>query len=178
MAEWLTFKGYFVRTSVAVGPRDRGGFEGELDVIALNPGTSHLLHVECSLDGWSWQERERKFSTKFQCGRRHVPGLFKGFTLPTQPDQAVVLMFAGTDRRKIGDGRRVRATELVAEIINDLSGTTLRSGIVPDVFPLVRTIQLAAAGIRDKSVGNFRLVPDTAVTFPPSEYHSCPSGVP
>jgi hypothetical protein len=45
VSEWLQYNGYFVRVSVQVGARARGGFEGELDVVALNPVTQHLLHV-------------------------------------------------------------------------------------------------------------------------------------
>ena len=35
-AEWLEFNGYFVRKSVLVGRRDKGGWEGELDVVAVH----------------------------------------------------------------------------------------------------------------------------------------------
>ncbi len=61
VSEWLQYNGYFVRVSVQVGARARGGFEGELDVVALNPVTQHLLHVECSLDALSAEKREERF---------------------------------------------------------------------------------------------------------------------
>ncbi len=35
VAEWLQFNGYYVRVSVQVGPRPKGGFEGELDVVGI-----------------------------------------------------------------------------------------------------------------------------------------------
>lgn len=43
-AEWLEFNGYFVRKSDPVGKRDQGGWEGELDVVAVHPaGCSQQL---------------------------------------------------------------------------------------------------------------------------------------
>ncbi len=60
VSEWLQYKGYFVRVSVPVGPRPKGGFEGELDVVALNFPHKHLVHVECSLDANSWEQRKAK----------------------------------------------------------------------------------------------------------------------
>jgi hypothetical protein len=53
VGEWLQYRGYFVRMSVQVGPRLKGGFEGELDVIGLHFADQHLVHVECSLDAES-----------------------------------------------------------------------------------------------------------------------------
>ena len=72
VSEWLSYSGYFVRTSVRVGPRARGGFEGELDVVGLHPGRRHLLHVECSSDADSWAERETKFRKKLALGQKYV----------------------------------------------------------------------------------------------------------
>jgi len=42
VAEWLQYKEYFVRVSVPVGPRSQGGFEGELDVVGINPSDDIL----------------------------------------------------------------------------------------------------------------------------------------
>ena len=75
-AEWLEYRGYFVRQSVLVGKREKGGFEGELDIVALNPVTLHLLHVECSMDPDPWEKREHRYTAKFERGRRYVQSLF------------------------------------------------------------------------------------------------------
>jgi hypothetical protein len=50
VAEWLQYKGYFVRISMPVGLRPMEGYEGELDVVAFHPARQHSLHVECSPD--------------------------------------------------------------------------------------------------------------------------------
>lgn len=90
-AEWLEHCGYFVRQSVLVGKREKGGFEGELDIVALNPVSRHLLHVECSLDADPWERREARFTGNFERGRRYVPFLFAGLDLPPDLDQVTLL---------------------------------------------------------------------------------------
>ena len=40
-AEWLAYKGYFVRTGVKVGKREKGGWDGELDVVGFHPAHQH-----------------------------------------------------------------------------------------------------------------------------------------
>jgi hypothetical protein len=78
VAEWLEYNGYFVRKSVLVGKREKGGFEGELNVVGLHPKTKHLLHVECSLDAHTWEKREARFAGKFERGRKYIAPLFGG----------------------------------------------------------------------------------------------------
>jgi hypothetical protein len=55
--QWLEYNGYFCRTTVRVAKRAKGGWDGELDVVAFHPDRDHFLHVECSLDAWSWDKR-------------------------------------------------------------------------------------------------------------------------
>ena len=43
VAERLQYKRYFVRVSVQVGPRAKGGFEGELDVASWTFVPSRLV---------------------------------------------------------------------------------------------------------------------------------------
>jgi hypothetical protein len=39
-AEWLNYNHYFVRSGVKVGKRARGGWDGELDVVAFHPSAN------------------------------------------------------------------------------------------------------------------------------------------
>jgi hypothetical protein len=57
VGEWYSYQGYYVRTNVMVGPRDAGGYEGELDVVAFHPETREIVHVETSMDALSWDKR-------------------------------------------------------------------------------------------------------------------------
>jgi predicted Rdx family selenoprotein len=157
-AEWLEHCGYFVRQSVLVGTRMKGGFEGELDIVALNPTTRHLLHVECSLDAHTWERREARFEAKFERGQKYVPKLFAGFDIPPELDQVALLQFGGGSRTTLGGARLIWVADFVAEVITALRERHPSKAAVPSTLPLLRTLQLAAhfSGNRDRSG---RLVP-------------------
>jgi hypothetical protein len=161
VSEWLQYSGYFVRTAMMVGPRSRGGFEGELDVVGLQVANKHLLHVECSLDALSWAVREERFRKKFDQGQRHIKhAIFQDFTLPETIDGVVVLQFAGRNSPEhIGGGRLVTGKQFVREILDGLKNTDPASGAVPSTFPLLRTLQLAAAAQDTPSDPKRRLIP-------------------
>jgi hypothetical protein len=158
VGEWLQYQGYFVRVAVAVGPRARGGFDGELDVIGLNFEHQHLLHVECSLDADSWDEREEKFRKKFERGKKHYTDIFQGVPLPATLDQVCILQLKSCTRKTIGGGRILIVHDLVHEIFNGLKDTSPISGAVPSTYPLLRTLQLAA-NVGESSVTCGMLVP-------------------
>ncbi|WP_293809384.1 hypothetical protein [uncultured Bosea sp.] len=154
VSEWLQYRGYFVRQSVAVGARAKGGFEGELDVVALNPVTQHLLHVECSLDALSTEQRQLRFSGKFERGRKYIKDAFRGIELPETLEQVLVLQFASGNVRSIGGARLVTVREFVHEMFDGLKGTSPASKAVPSNLPLLRTIQLAADATRIRANGH------------------------
>jgi hypothetical protein len=170
--DWLEYRGYFVRQSVLVGPRANGGYEGELDIVALNPVTRHLLHVECSLDALSWDKRDARFAAKFERGRRFVPSLFDGLDIPDDLDQVCILLMAGTERRAIGGGRIVRVADMVAQIMQDVGRYRPEKSAVPSGYPLLRTLQLAA---------NFAVCPPGMQSLIPSSpnhaHHLQPQGL-
>lgn len=143
-AEWLEYRGYFVRQSVLVGPRAKGGYEGELDIVGVNPTTGHLIHVECSLDADSWGQRDARFAAKFERGRRYVPSLFNGLNLPSDLDQVGLFMMAGGTRAEVGGGRVVRVADFISEITSHLKKYRPEKSAVPSGLPLLRTLQLAA----------------------------------
>jgi hypothetical protein len=152
VAEWLEYNGYFVRKSVLVGPRPNGGFEGELDVVAVHPTTKHLLHVECSLDAHPWPKREERFSNKFARGRKYVRALLNGFEFDHEPDQVALLQMAG-NRAHVGGGRIVGVADFVSEVLSTLSTKSPIKMAVPSTFPLLRTMQLAAQPQKRASTG-------------------------
>ncbi len=158
VAEWLQYNGYFVRVSVQVGPRPKGGFEGELDVVGISLARNHLIHIECSLDADSWAKRQQRFAAKFDRGRRYIKDVFEGYPLPDVPEQVVVLQFAGGNVRDVGGGRLVTVRELIHEIYDGLKATSPLSGAVPSNLPLLRTLQLAADAAKG-TLSDHRLLP-------------------
>ncbi len=158
VSEWLQYKEYFVRVSVPVGPRPRGGFEGELDVVGVNPGNEHLIHVECSLDALSWKIRNEKFAKKFERGRKYIKSVFKGLVLPQKLDQVALLQFATHTNHEVGGARLVTGKQFIREVFDGLKGTSPSSGAVPSTLPLLRTLQLAADAEHTVSAPEQRLV--------------------
>ncbi|MBI1292372.1 hypothetical protein GC173_14220 [bacterium] len=158
VSEWLQFNGYFVRTSVLVGRRAKGGYDGELDVVALNHATGHALHVECSLDALSYERREPRFAAKFERGRRHIGDVFPASLLTSPLDQVALLHFGSSARGKIGGARIVSGKDFVQEILNGLRGTSSAKSAVPTVYPLIRTLQLAQE-VSPKAQPRARLIP-------------------
>jgi hypothetical protein len=145
VAEWCEFNGYFVRRNVHVGKRAKGGYDCELDVVAFNPLSKHLVHVEPSLDALSWEKRERRYSKKFKAGRKYIPKLFRWLDVSVPIDQVAVLVFASkASRDRIGGGRIMLVPEVLREITDDLGQRRVANRAVPEGFPLLRMIQFVA----------------------------------
>ena len=144
VAEWYEYRGYFVRRNVLVGPRQKGGYECELDVVAFHPAHHHLVHIEPSMDTHSWVKREDRYAKKFGAGRKHVPALFEGIALPNEIEQIALLGLASNVNVKtLAGGRVMTASELFAEIVSEISGKKIAKAAVPEQYPLLRTIQFA-----------------------------------
>jgi hypothetical protein len=148
VAEWYEFRGYFVRRNVMVGPRLNGGYESELDIVAFNPETGHLVHIEPSMDAHSWDRREQRYAAKFAAGRKYIPSLFAGLKLP-EPEQIALLVFAGGQQHpKIGGGEVMLIQDLMHQIrCNPDWGLATRSvsnRAVPEQYVILRSLQFAA----------------------------------
>lgn len=145
VSEWHEYNGYFVRRNVRVGKLDRGGFEGELDVVAFHPGERRLKHIECSTDALSWEEREKRFSRKFAAGERHIKALFTGFgELPNIEKVALFVLGSSKGHPTVGGGTVLMAHEFMDEIRKGLALKSILSNAVPEQFALVRALQFAA----------------------------------
>src|ERR1700678_1591924 len=74
-----------VRKNAKVGRRDRGGWNGELDVVVYDHKKKNVLHFEPSLDADTWAKRDARYKRKFEAGRRHIrdvwPWLPKDYSL-------------------------------------------------------------------------------------------------
>ena len=143
--EWYEFRGYFVRRNVNVGPRDKGGYESELDIVAFNPTEQRLVHVEPSMDADSWDRRNKRFAAKFSAGKRYIPSLFSGFTDLPEIEQIALLVFAGEQGHpEIGGGRIVLIKDLISEIRRALAKRSIRNKAIPEQYQILRGLQFAA----------------------------------
>lgn len=145
VAEWYEYRGYFVRRNVKVGKRAKGGYEGELDVVAFHPQDRHLVHIEPSMDALSWARRDERFGKKFELGRRHIPGLFRGLNIPEEMEQIALLEFASKKNHvTVGGGKLMLVSELLVEILKELRDQRVASSAIAEDKPILRTLQFVA----------------------------------
>jgi hypothetical protein len=159
VGEWLQYNKYFVRVSVQVGPRPRGGFAGELDVVGINLAKHHLIHVECSLNALSDAQRQRRFALKFERGRKYIRDVFEGIRLPEKLDQIAILQFTSGKIRSVGGARVVTVRELIHEINKGLQETSPSRKAVTSNLPLLRTLQMAADAAKNGPLSEHQLLP-------------------
>jgi hypothetical protein len=144
VAEWYQLQGFFVRRNVQLGKRPRGGYECELDVVAFHPGLKKLVHVEPSLDSNSWDIREQRYAKKFDAGRRYIPTLFEGLSLPKDLDQVALFVYGGGTRSNIAGGRVIFIREFMNEVLQGIRQWKVSAAAIPEEYPLLRTLQFAA----------------------------------
>ena len=148
IAEYLDWQGYLIKRNTKVGRRDRGGWEGELDVVGFHPKSGKLVHYEPSLDAQGWDERESRYKKKFEAGRKYIfKDLFTWLPPSTQLRQIAVFYNHPRGRDKIAGGDIMSIDELMAEIKTKIAacGPMMRNAI-PERYPLLRTIQLLHNG--------------------------------
>jgi hypothetical protein len=62
---WYEFRGFFVRRNERTGKRAPGGYAYEVDVLAYDPRTRELHHLEVSGSAASWADLKRQTVRKF-----------------------------------------------------------------------------------------------------------------
>jgi len=150
--EYYDWQGYLVKHNVNVGKRKEGGYEMELDIIAFNPITNHLIHIEPSIDADSWDKREKRFKKKFQKGKEYIIShIFKWLNKDVEIEQYAVLIVHPKNRDKIGGGTIISIDEFVKDIqfkINNEGSMGYKA--IPEQYPLLRTIQMVTNGYYKK----------------------------
>ncbi len=142
--EWYEYQGYFVHRDLWVGLESDGSYECELNVVCYHPQRNHLVHIEPSMDLLDWNEREVHFKTKFDAARKY---LHRMFVVEPEPSVEYVafLAFPGEKSRKFVAGARVLLmSELLAEILTKLKRFNIASYMIPEQWPLLRTLQFVA----------------------------------
>jgi hypothetical protein len=151
ISEWLENTGYIVARNHKVGRRDKGGWGGELDVVAYNPATNHLVQYEPSVDANSWARREERFIKKFAMGRQHVCDIPQlSFLTQEQVDSmeqiAVFPQVSAAYRDYLG-GKAIGMDELMGTINQFVRERgPMATNAFPEQYPMLRTLQLALCG--------------------------------
>ena len=148
IAEYYDWQGYLVKRNIKVGKLNHGGWEMELDVMALNPHTDHLIHLEPSIDAHSWAKREERFSKKFNAARKYIfSEVFTWLDSNMEIEQVAVLISHPKGRDELAGAKIVSIDELVAEIRQKVieCGIVAKNAI-PEQYPHLRTLQLSHNG--------------------------------
>jgi hypothetical protein len=143
-AEWYEYQGYFVHTDLWVGLEGDGSYECELDVVAFHPLRRHLVHLEPSFDVLSWEERERHFQPKFAAGRKYLHRLF-GSEQQVHLEQIALVVADEETPHAIAGARVLRLSDFVAAMLEALCAFDMTEAVVPEQWPLLRTLQFVAA---------------------------------
>ncbi len=145
-AEWYQYKGLLVRTNIKFGKnaRGKGGYVGEMDVVAYDPNTKTLLHIETSTDSDTRAKREKRFKRKFEDARRYY---LQVFPFKNTLKQIAVVSFRNSVSKDMnfGPGVEIKTIpQFVREIVDELKIKDPRKDAISETYPLLRAIQFSA----------------------------------
>jgi len=148
IAEYLEWQGYLVKRNLKVGARERGGYEMELDIVALDPKTQTIVHCEPSLDALTWDAREERYKKKFRLGKRYMfKEVFDWLPDTTDIEQIAVFPTHPAGRDQIAGATIVSVDELMAEIRSRVRKRgKMNKRAISERYPLLRTLQLSHVG--------------------------------
>lgn len=142
-AKWYSLRGYFVQTNLKYGARSKGGWIGEMDVVAFHPQTKELLHVETSMDAASWAKRTERFGRKFETAERYYAALFQ-FSYSHIRRLAIVGYHAEPRTDALGAKiQMISVPEFISQITAELKGRHPLHQAIPENKPLLRSMQFA-----------------------------------
>lgn len=149
--EYYDWRDYLVKKNMNVGKRKAGGYEMELDIVAYNPHIKHLIHVETSLDAYSWEKREERYSKKFALGRKYIfSEIFTWLDEKTVIDEQIIAI-TSTENGLLNGIRIISVDEYMSMIIKEIAKEGKASkNAIPQQYPLLRTIQFCFCGYYNK----------------------------
>jgi len=146
--QYYDFQGYLVKGNIKVGKLSQGGWEGELDIVAYDPKTEHLIHFEPSIDAHSWDKREERFFKKISAGRKYITQNVFPWLNPDHPIEQVAIFPSGS-RESLAGGKVISIDSVVSEIKTLIKEQGIGSkNAVPEEYDLLRTIQFTECGYR------------------------------
>lgn len=157
-AEWYEYNGYFVRTNIKFGRRERGGYVGEMDVVGYKPEMHEFIHVEASTDANSLSKRKSGFEKKFTNARKYYMEIFPFKKINIKPKQIALVGFGAShdinsylwkssapSNSVWGDIKIevIHIPEFLKTINENLKNKDPQKNAVPESYPLLRAMQYA-----------------------------------
>ena len=147
LAEWYEYGGYFVRSNVRARKRAKGGWDAELDILAYDPNSGTLLHVETSGDANSWEERRQRFlNKKFMLQREEYEEIL-GCRV-RRIDKIAVVGYSRSTKTNLDWGKDIRVVlipEFMRQVADKLRSQRHMHEAVPEGFPILRAVQTVLA---------------------------------
>ncbi|HHF2874233.1 hypothetical protein [Vibrio parahaemolyticus] len=146
--EYYHHLNYVVIRNKRVGYRKEGGWTGELDIVAYDPSTHEVIHIECSNDNNSWEVREKNFKRKLDIGKKFIPDLFPYAKDKIQLKQKVLLGKLDTATvKEVGGGEVVPLKVFLDDATECVRCSYLLKSdgnlIVPEQYTILRTLYYA-----------------------------------
>jgi hypothetical protein len=147
VAEWYEYEGYFVRSNVRARKRPKGGWDAELDVLAYEPSTGTLLHVETSGDGDSWAERKARFTgKKFTLSNAEYESVLGSRVHEVR--KIAIVGYARSTKADLNWGPDIEVVlipDFLRRVVGKLRSLPPLQAAVPEGYPILRAIQMVLA---------------------------------
>ena len=133
-------KEYFVRTNVRFNKRKKkGGYKGEIDILAYVPNERKLIHLECSMGGESNDNGFKKAKKKFP-DNLDYKNLYPDNTLDFEKVEKLFIFKQTKELNDIVMPEGVKSVNLgafIREVYNSLN-TDIMNKIIPEAYPLLQ----------------------------------------
>jgi len=145
-AEWYAIQGYFVRTNIKANRRAKGGWDNEIDVLALEPGLGKLVHLETSWDALTWEKREERYvDKKFTFSNEQYAEMIG--VQPAIIQKRAIIGTSKTQPKEIW-GENIEVTTVpnfIAEITAEIKKRNPMRDVIPETYPCLRSFQFVLA---------------------------------
>lgn len=143
--EYYEVQGYWVRTNVRFGPRERGGYAGEADVLAFQREGSVLVHIEASMGAESWKNTKKKLKNKFDKAPPYYEEMFPHFPIERIERIAVVGRTLAAPKIEVPGVELITLGQFVQLVVSAVTEKFKVAGTKcpPEQFPLLRTLFFA-----------------------------------
>lgn len=148
VAEWYQYRGYFVLRNLKFGKREKGGWSGEIDILALCPRNMALRHIE--VDGSAEGPaaiKDRMLKKKFVLSKQDYQDLL-GMKLSAEVGKRVYFSFSRHPKIDLRTEAWGGIKVITIPRFFDKLGVVFREtpparATVPESLPLLRAAQFA-----------------------------------